>query len=456
MTKIHLISSLSNLISENKGAIKEIEDEIIESFDIFAKEKRFYKLPTDEILKIVEKSAIKDVKLLYEVISMMCENKGDESVLLLNIIDPEEMSLDECIEVISRFVRCQICKRTGELYTKEYNHMNEELNKEKDENKNLAERDFGYEIGELKKEIEKIKKATGLRIDIEKPSDFESDICKAAEEGKLTSIQYLYEACHANVEAKDIKGCTPINIASINSHLEVVKYLYETCHANVETKDNSGRTPIFNASKKGHLEVVKYLYETCHANVETKDNYERTPINNASHDGYLDIVKYLYETCHMNIGANVGKCSPLNFASVRGHLEVVKYIYEQSHANVEIRDCFGRSPISNASIYGHLNVVKYLNEACHANVETKDEDGMTPINKASEKGYLDIVKYLYETCHADVETKNNYGFTPINNASYFDHIEVVKYLYETCHAKIPNKFINKASGSCKEYLESKH
>ena len=35
-----------------------------------------------------------------------------------------------------------------------------------------------------------------------KPHDFESDIHEAADEGKLTSVQYLVEQCHANVEAK--------------------------------------------------------------------------------------------------------------------------------------------------------------------------------------------------------------------------------------------------------------
>ena len=67
----------------------------------------------------------------------------------------------------------------------------------------------------------------------DKPSDFESDICKAAEEGKHTSVQYLVERYHADVEAKDKYEWTPINDASKNGHLEAVKYLYETCHVKI-------------------------------------------------------------------------------------------------------------------------------------------------------------------------------------------------------------------------------
>ena len=69
---------------------------------------------------------------------------------------------------------------------------------------------------------------------------------------------------------------------SENGHLEVVKYLHEECHANVEAKDKYGRTPIICASQSGHLEVVKYLHEECHADVEAKDN-----------NGYTSIIRAL-------------------------------------------------------------------------------------------------------------------------------------------------------------------
>ena len=69
------------------------------------------------------------------------------------------------------------------------------------------------------------------------------------------------------LKEKNNDGFTPINIASLNGHLETVKNLYETCHANVETKDKHKHTPIFNAFRFGHSEVVKYLCEACHAKI---------------------------------------------------------------------------------------------------------------------------------------------------------------------------------------------
>jgi ankyrin repeat protein len=271
-------------------------------------------------------------------------------------------------------------------------------------------------------------------------NDIGGCLIEASSNGHLEVVKYLYEECHANVEAKNNKGYTPIIYASQNGHLDIVKYLYEECNANVEAKDNYGNTPIMFASKNGHLEVVKYLYEEYHANVEAMNDYGKTPIMFASENGQLDVVKYLYEECHANVEAenNYG-VTPIIYASENGHLEVVKYLYEECHANVEAKNKDGDTPITYASINGHLEVVKYLYEECNANVEAKDDYGDTPIIYASEYGHLEVVKYLHEECHANVEAKNKNEETPIIIASEKGHLEVVKYLHEECHANVEAK-----------------
>ena len=50
----------------------------------------------------------------------------------------------------------------------------------------------------------------------------------AAFQGKLTSVQYLVEQYHADVETRDNLGNTPIKYASTKGHLEIVKYLQST------------------------------------------------------------------------------------------------------------------------------------------------------------------------------------------------------------------------------------
>ena len=53
----------------------------------------------------------------------------------------------------------------------------------------------------------------------EKPHSFESDICKATGEGKITSAKHLVEQSHADIETKDNDEFTPINGALWNDKL---------------------------------------------------------------------------------------------------------------------------------------------------------------------------------------------------------------------------------------------
>ena len=370
----NVISRLSTVIKEGKSKkIERYEEVLIDSFDEAMKEESFYELPTNEILKLIERNNIESIETIFEIISRMNKSKPNKSVLLLNIIKRKEATFGECIKILSKFEQCPICKRAFRLFK---------------EDQNLPERDYEHEIIEL-------RERTRFPSVTEKSSDFESDIFIASSEGKLTSVQYLLEQkCKAFVEMKDKYECTPISIASSNGYLNIVKYLYETCHADVETKDKHGKSPINLASHNGHLDVVMYLNETCHADVETKDKYGQTPINYASSKGHLSVVKYLYEICHTEVPE-----SAINYASSNGHIEVVKYLYETCHTRVQ------GNAVNCASSNGHLNIVKYLYETCHADVETKDFYGNTPINNASTNGHLEVVKYLHETCHVKITEK---------------------------------------------------
>ena len=85
----------------------------------------------DQILTIVERSDIEDVKELCRIVSEMSAKKGKEAVLLLNVINPETATLRECIKIISNFKNSPICKRIGELFK---------------ENESLPEIDYSHEI----------------------------------------------------------------------------------------------------------------------------------------------------------------------------------------------------------------------------------------------------------------------------------------------------------------------
>jgi pyrrolidone-carboxylate peptidase len=311
-----------------------IEENIAESIEEAIKEELFFSLPTNEIIKIIQKSDISNAKTYFIIISRMCEVKGGEAAIILNAVESKEATLEECIKIVSSLKCSPICVRLGELFT---------------ENEMQPEIDYEHEIFKLKKEIEELKqqKRTIFRPVTKKPFDFVKNIHKAASEGKLTSVQYLIEHCNVNVEVRDNNfGSTPLHFASINDQIEIVTYLIEHCHANVEAKDNDGCTPLHNSSMDGHIGIVKYLCEQCNADVETKSKNGMTPLHVASVEGRIEVVKYLIEQCHANVEAkSKNGMTPLHVASVGGRIEVVKYLVEQCYANIEAIDNDGKTPL---------------------------------------------------------------------------------------------------------------
>ena len=139
-----VISKLSKLLYEGETGekIESYEDLIIEEIEKHVKDDSFYSLPTEEIVRIIEKSSINDAELLMELTQNMSKNKGKDAVLLLNVISSENATFEECVKIISNFSECPILKRLGYLFNSE---------------ERQPEYDYQHEFGELKKEIEKLE-----------------------------------------------------------------------------------------------------------------------------------------------------------------------------------------------------------------------------------------------------------------------------------------------------------
>ena len=140
-----LIAQLKTLIERkcNEEEYEEHEYLIIEEIEKLIKEEQFYELPTNEILKIINKSTFADVNQLYDLVANMSASKGEESILLLNVINCDDMTLKDCTTIISKFKKCKFCQRTYQVFK---------------ENEEMPEIDYELEIKELNEEIERLKK----------------------------------------------------------------------------------------------------------------------------------------------------------------------------------------------------------------------------------------------------------------------------------------------------------
>ena len=135
-----VLKRLNRLLNEfgDESQIMFAESVLIDSIEETIKEESFYSLPTNEILKIICESEVSDSSILSHLVSRMNERNYEEAVLILNVIESKNATFEECINIISKLNRCQICNRIGELFENE---------------KKLPSVDYLSEINRMKKEI---------------------------------------------------------------------------------------------------------------------------------------------------------------------------------------------------------------------------------------------------------------------------------------------------------------
>ena len=90
-------------------------------------------------------------------------------------------------------------------------------------------------------------------------SDVET-IHKPAHEGDLKRVKEIIKKDPSQINIQDIRGFTPLQLASGKGHIQVVEYLLER-GADTESGNDVGDRPLSFAAKFGHYETVRMLLE---------------------------------------------------------------------------------------------------------------------------------------------------------------------------------------------------
>ena len=105
------ITKIALLLDEggNEAKVESIEKFIAESIDEAVEEELFFTLPTNEIIKIIQKSDVSNVETYSSIISRMCKAKGEETALVLNAVKAEEADFKECVKIVSSLKCSSVC-----------------------------------------------------------------------------------------------------------------------------------------------------------------------------------------------------------------------------------------------------------------------------------------------------------------------------------------------------------
>jgi len=207
------------------------------------------------------------------------------------------------------------------------------------------------------------------------------DIHEAVSKGNIEAVKQ-HIAAGTDVNAKDVKGKTPLYIATIYGHKEIGE-LVITNGADVNAK--SGRkefTALYWAIFRGRREFTELLIaKGADVNLGIKDG--TTPLHQAASRGQKEIVELLIAK-----GADVNaqtdaRLTPLHYVggSAVGSMEVAELLIANG-ADVSAKNEEGWTALHFAVSGGHNEVAELL-IAKGVDVNAKDDDGETPLDGAT-------------------------------------------------------------------------
>jgi quinoprotein dehydrogenase-associated probable ABC transporter substrate-binding protein len=208
--------------------------------------------------------------------------------------------------------------------------------------------------------------------------------------GDQVRISYLIEKKHADINARDPQGYTPLLNAVRKMSMSMVTYLVEH-NADVSRPDDDGWTPIMTAAWLDDGDLVQFL--AAHkASINAKNPSGLTPLGVASEYG-KDVAVVALLKAGSNVNERIGSgYTPLMLA-VAGHSDRSTKALLDHGADVNARNSGGLTALMIAAASNQAEMVSLLINS-GADKNAKDENGNTALGIAQSKGNDAVIKLL--------------------------------------------------------------
>lgn len=269
--------------------------------------------------------------------------------------------------------------------------------------------------------------------------------------GNLRTVALL-TSLGADINAREVRGATPLHIAARRGHYKIAKHLIDNnADTDVEETD-TGDTPLHGATATPSEEIVQLLL--CSGASPTRRNLVgETPLHRALYNGYENLVRVFlehddtgrlieilcgagqslltYAFCGLKppamslIQLLLDHNSNVNFRSIsNGHTVLhcaasatdtsFLTLFLKQGANIGVKDRFGSTPLHEAASFGTLPAIEVLIRN-GADVNDRDGEGQTPLYCAVERGREHVASLLLEY-GADVNAMDVCGMSPLSRA----------------------------------------
>ena len=175
-------------------------------------------------------------------------------------------------------------------------------------------------------------------------TDARRDTCLiiAAYYGHTDTVRYLVSLPEVDLTHHGSRNHTALHCAVERKHADVVQVLIDA-GADIETKNVQGCSPLHLASISGELTTVKMLVEAG-ADVRATDTGRDTCLTLAAYYGHTDTVRYLVSLPEVDLTHHGSRNhTALHFAVERKHADVVQVLIDAG-ADTERYNNAGHSP----------------------------------------------------------------------------------------------------------------
>jgi quinoprotein dehydrogenase-associated probable ABC transporter substrate-binding protein len=224
--------------------------------------------------------------------------------------------------------------------------------------------------------------------------------------------------------AQGAKVDEELNHAIIADDLPRVSYLLDKKHADINAIDLQGETPLGNAVHRTSLALVKYLVDHG-ANVNLPDRDGWTPLMQAAWLNLGQIIQFLIDHKANPDAAGANGMTPLAIASQNGK-DVAAVALVNGHADANQVIGAGYTPLMLA-VADHSTATTQALITHGANVNAKNQGGVTALMIAAFQDQANLASILVKA-GADISARNENGETALSIAQQHDRQSVLKVL----------------------------
>ncbi|KAI4243619.1 MAG: hypothetical protein L6R40_003443, partial [Gallowayella cf. fulva] len=243
--------------------------------------------------------------------------------------------------------------------------------------------------------------------------------------GELGETALHVAAAYAIIEAKDIKGYTPMHYACFYSDIGAVWLLLEM-GAKIESENSMGQTPLHIACKEDNHKVISLLLRKG-ANIEAKDTGGRTALHFACERANKEVISLLLRNGARTEAKDSAGRTAMFAACDSADTEAVSILIEKG-AQIDAQATLdGNTPLLMACGWAHGSEVVSLLLTHGARLEARNKQGETPLRRACSASRPKKISTLLQQ-GADIEAKDNAGNTPLLAACSNTHSSAVSLL----------------------------